>query len=145
MFIVPVSRRGHELSRLFDETVDRFFQGASAPSPESAVPALDVFETPQGWSVQVDLPGVAKEDVKVSIEGRQVAIEAQARRESERGDKREGDRVLLRERQAARWARSLTLPAEVDQAASSARMDQGVLTLSLARRGATAASSLAIN
>jgi HSP20 family protein len=143
MFLVPVARRGSDLSRLFDETFDRFFQTSGLPGPVDATsPALDVYETDQGWSIQMDLPGVPKEDVKVSVEGRQVSIEATVRRAEAQ---EEGRRVLLRERQTTRFARSLTLPAEVDQATSSARMDNGVLQLNLARRGATAAAQLTIN
>ncbi len=143
MFLVPVARRGSDLSRLFDETFDRFFQTTGTPGPADATsPALDVTETDKGWIVQLDLPGVSKEDVKVSIEGRLVSIEAPVRRAD---TQEEGRRVLLRERQTTRYARSLTLPAEVDQVASSARMTQGVLELTLARRGATAAVQLTIN
>lgn len=143
MFLVPVARRGSELSRLFDDTFDRFFQAtASAAALDAASPALDVTETALGWTVRLDLPGVAKEDVKVAIDGRLVTIEAVVRRDDE---KREGERVLLRERQVSRYARSLTLPAEVDQVASSAKMEHGVLALTLARRGATAAAQLTIS
>lgn len=141
MILVPMSRRGSELSRLFDDTFDRFFQSASAPS-DAASPALDVIESPKGWSVRLDMPGVDKEDVKVAIDGRNVSIEGSPRKDDER---REGERVLVRERQASRPARSLTLPAEVDQSASSAKMDKGVLTLWLARRGASEATHLSIN
>jgi HSP20 family protein len=143
MFLVPVARRGSDLSRLFDETFDRFFQNTGMPgAADAASPALDVTETDKGWTVQMDMPGVSKEDVKVSIEGRLVSIEAAVRRAQAQED---GSRVLLRERQATRYARSLTLPAEIDQAASSAKMDQGVLILQLARRGATASAQLTIN
>lgn len=143
MFLVPVARRGSDLSRLFDETFDRFFQNTGMPgAADASSPALDVTETDKGWTVQMDMPGVSKEDVKVSIEGRLVSIEAAVRRAQAQED---GNRVLLRERQTTRYARSLTLPAEIDQAASSARMDQGVLELLLARRGATASAQLTIN
>ena len=90
----------------------------------------------------MDLPGVPKEGVKVSTDGRQVSIEAAVRRADVQDEAR---RVLLRERQATRYARSHTLPAEIDQAASSAKMDNGVLELTLTRRGATAAAQLTIN
>ena len=143
MFLVPVSRRGSDLSRLFDETFDRIFQTTGMTGPVDATsPALDVSETDRGWTVQMDLPGVSKEDVKVSIEGRLISIEASLRRTEAQ---EEGRRVLVRERQATRYARSLTLPAEIDQASSSAKMDNGVLELNLARRGATAAAQLTIN
>ena len=143
MFFVPVARRGSDLSRLFDDTFDRFFQTTGTLGPADATsPALDVTETDKGWSVQMDLPGVPKEGVKVSIDGRQVSIEAAVRHADVQDEAR---RVLLRERQATRYARSLTLPAEIDQAASSAKMDNGVLELTLTRRGATAAAQLTIN
>ena len=45
-------------------------------------------------------------------------------------------RVLYAERSVASYARSFTLPVEVDQAESSAKMEHGVLTLQLAKRGA---------
>ena len=45
----------------------------------------------------------------------------------------------------ASFARSFTLPVEVDQAESSARMEHGVLTLQLAKRGAVRATQLTVN
>jgi HSP20 family protein len=130
MFLVPVSRRNADLSRLLDDTIDRFFSNGS-PAADAASPALDVIETPQHWSVQVDLPGVAKEDVKIEIDGKRVSVEAEVRKEATRG---EGDRVVHRERTVARYARSFSLPAEVDQSESGAKLDSGVLTLTLAKK-----------
>ena len=48
-------------------------------------------------------------------------------------------RLLLRERAPASYARSLVLPSEIDQSASQAKLDNGVLTLTLAKRGPSAA------
>jgi HSP20 family protein len=141
MFLVPVNRRSAELSRLFDDTFDRFFNGNTA-SPESLSPALDVTESPQAWTVKLDLPGVAKEDVKIAIDGRAVSVEAQVRKDDER---KEGDRVVYRERTVSRYARSFTLPAEVDQAESGAKLDHGVLTLTLSKRRASQASQITVS
>ncbi|MEN9417777.1 MAG: hypothetical protein RI988_1397 [Pseudomonadota bacterium] len=146
MFLVPVSRRAapSDWSRLFDD-IDRFF-GAPAPSAAAAgttaSPALDVTESATAWTVRMDLPGVAKEDVKVAIEGNQVSVQAQARQESERG---EGERIVYRERGSASYARRFTLPAEVDQAQSSARLEHGVLTLTLGKRSTAASAHLTVN
>jgi len=144
MFLVPVSRRSHEWSRLFDD-IDRFF-ATPAGSPTAAAttvsPALDVTESAQAWTVKLDLPGVTKEDVKVAIDGNQVSVQAQARQESERA---EGERIVYRERTAASYARRFTLPAEVDQSQSSARLDNGVLTLTLGKRSAAASAHLTVN
>ena len=144
MFLVPVSRRSHEWSRLFDD-IDRFFGAPVAPPTAAATtvsPALDVTESAQAWTVKLDLPGVAKEDVKVAIDGNQVSVQAQARQESERA---EGERIVYRERTASSYARRFTLPAEVDQSQSAARLDNGVLTLTLGKRSAAASAHLAVN
>ncbi len=143
MFLVPVSRRSPEWSRLFDD-IDRFF-GSTAPAAATAAtasPALDVTESAAAWTVKLDLPGVAKEDVKVAIDGNQVSVQAQVRQDSERS---EGDRIVYRERTAGSYARRFTLPAEVDQSQSAARLDNGVLTLTLGKRSAAASAHLTVN
>ncbi len=143
MFIVPVTRDSRQLSRLFDDTLERFFGAAAGPDTTAArSPALDVAETERGYTVTLEVPGVAKEDVKVSIEGRQVSIQASAEQREER---RDGERVVYRERAAVRYARSFTLPVEVDAAEAGAKLDQGVLTLTLPKRNARAASQITIN
>ncbi|HEY6133864.1 MAG TPA: Hsp20/alpha crystallin family protein [Rubrivivax sp.] len=141
MFLVPVSRRNADLSRLFDDTIDRFFSAGSQAS-DAFSPALDVTETPQHWSVQVDLPGVAKEDVKIAIDGKHVSVEAEVRKEAARA---EGDRLVHRERTVSRYARSFRLPAEVEQSESGAKLDSGVLTLTLAKKRPTQSARLQVN
>lgn len=149
MFLMPVTTRrvvnghAHDLSRafdrLFDDTVDRVF-GSAAPATVSRLPALDLRETDASYSVSVDLPGVAKEDVKITIDGKRVSLETVARADATPA---EGERQLLRERSAVAFARSLTLPVEIDEAASSAKLENGVLSLTLAKK-VKPASQLAI-
>jgi HSP20 family protein len=141
MFLVPVTRRNSDLNRLFDDTIERFFN-PGAQAPEAFSPALDVTESPQSWTVKLDLPGVAKDDVKIAIDGKQVSVEAEVRKSDER---KEGERVVYRERKVARYARSFTLPAEVDQSESGAKLDSGVLTLTLAKKRATQSAQLQVN
>ena len=144
MFLVPMTRHSADLARSFDRLFDEgLFGGPNrAETPATRSPALEVAETEQGYSVRLDLPGVAKEDVKIAIEGRRVTVEATTTRSEEKQD---GERVLYTERSMASWARSFTLPVDVDQAESSAKMAHGVLTLQLAKRGASKASQLTVN
>lgn len=138
MFVLPIARpyarngQPHDpsraLDRLLDETVDRVFGTASKST--TRLPAVDVREAGQGYTVLVDLPGVVKEDVKVTIEGKHVSIEA-ALREPAGSDT---DRVLVRERSTVTYARSFTLPVELDESASQARLENGVLNLTLAKK-----------
>lgn len=144
MFVMPLTRTAHRhtynghardlgraFDRLFDDTVERVF-AATPPTPTATrQPALDLRETAQSYSVQLDLPGVAKDDVKVTIDGKHVRIEAAARSE---GQAAEGERLLLRERSATAYARSFTLPVEVDESASQAKLENGVLSLTLTKK-----------
>ncbi len=148
MFLVPVSRNANELSRsidrLFDDSLfDRFF--APAQRGEGGVaarsPALDVSESDRAYTVKIDLPGISKDDVKITIDGRRVNVEAQV---SKNEEKKEGDRVVYSERSMASYARSFTLPTEVDQGESDARIEHGVLTLTLAKKRAGGSAQLAV-
>jgi HSP20 family protein len=139
MFLVSLTRRRSNWARSFDRSLARLFADEAA-LPRS--PALDIVESEQAYTVTLDLPGVAKDDVKVSIEGRRVQIEAQAGKTDER---RQGDRVLYRERTESSYARSFVLPAELDQERSTAKLDNGVLKLELAKRSSASATRIAIN
>jgi HSP20 family protein len=138
MLLVPVARSASDLSR----SIDRLFDNAFAREPALRSPSLDVAETDGGYTVAIDLPGVAKDDVKITIDGRRVSVSAQTQREE---TKRDGERVIYRERSSQSFARSFTLPEEVDQDASQAKLDSGVLSLSLAKKRAAAAKHLTIN
>ena len=132
MFFVPVSRDSRHHAHLF---------GALETAP-SRSPALDVAETDVGYTVKLEMPGVAKDDIKVSVDGRKVSLQAQSQRSEE---KKDGERVLYRERPATRYARSFTLPVEVDQAESGAKLEHGVLTLTLPKRHLRAAAQITVN
>ena len=147
MFLVPVNRNLSNLSHL-SRSLDRFFDDnffssereASAATLRS--PALDVSESETAYTVTLDMPGVAKDAVKVHIDGRRISIDAEQRKDDE---KKDGERTIYRERTVSRFSRSFKLPQEVSQSDSSANLDNGVLTLKLAKRSASAASQLTVN
>lgn len=146
MFLVPFGRHPNELSRSFDRLFDdhyfdRFFPLAPQPGNGSRSPALDVSESDKAYTARLDLPGVAKEDVKIAIDGRRVSVEATTKKEEE---KKEGDRVVYSERSYASYARSFTLPGDVDAAGSAAKLDNGVLTLTLPKRGNGASAQIKV-
>ena len=127
MFLIPLHRSTAQLSRRLDR-LDRLF----AVDPEALAlqsPAVDVNETETAYLVRLDLPGVAKDAVKISIDGRRLSIDAEQARVVT-----EGERALHSERSPTRFARSLTLPQDIAQAESNAKMDNGVLTLTLVKR-----------
>ena len=159
MFVLPLSRPRHALAhravapqlaraldRLFDDSLDRYFGGAA---DGQRTPALDVTESDTAYTLAFDMPGATREHLKVSVEGRRVSVEtdepAKPAAESSTAEAAPASRVLYRERAAARYARTVSLPAEVDQAASQARFDNGVLTLTLAKKVASGATRISVS
>lgn len=118
-------------------------------SVSARVPALDVAETDTAYTLAFDVPGVSKDQLKVSIQGRRVQLDTQPAAEAagpaEGSPTPEAERTLYRERSEARYARTVALPAEVDQAGAVARYDNGVLTLRLPKRVPTGATQLSIS
>ena len=89
---------------------------------------MDVYETENAYRVVADLPGIRKEDVNITIDGAEVSIVAEAKREQTVGN---GEKALLSERFAGKWYRSFTLGHEIDDANAQARYVDGVLELTL--------------
>ncbi len=102
---------------------------------------LDLKEDDAAYTVHADIPGVKKEDIHVKIEGNQVSISAETRREKE---EKKGEKVLRSERYVGTVTRSFTLAHDVDEAKSQARYSDGVLELSLPKKAPGAARTLAV-
>jgi HSP20 family protein len=102
------------------------------PRTRPSVPsmALSVEEIDGGYVAAVDLPGLPKEAIEVEVDANVVTISVRAQAAA---DKAQGDKVLYSERRMSGYRRSFALPAEVDMEKSSAKYENGVLTLTLAR------------
>lgn len=135
----------HEPFELTVDPFDDLFRGFFRPvrMDREAMPQIkmDVKEDERGYTVHAEIPGVRKEDIHVSIDGNQVAISAEVKKETE---KKEGEKVLRRERYEGRVYRGFALEHDVDDAAASAKYDNGVLELILPKRAATASKRLEI-
>ena len=135
---------GRLVENMFEEMFAPFTHGGALsqwPAEGTVSPRLNVSETDKAFEVQAELPGVKKEDVKVAVEHQRVTIEGETRREQEQ---REGENTLYSERSASRFMRSFMLPVEVDEASAEARMENGILTLTLPKKQGSAATRLSI-
>ncbi|RKY60288.1 MAG: Hsp20/alpha crystallin family protein [Candidatus Latescibacterota bacterium] len=111
-----------EIDRIFDE----FWRGIG-PAPTVWTPKVDVAETDDAVVVTAELPGMEKDDIKVSIENNVLTISGEKKQEKE-----EKDRTYhWSERVYGRFSRSFTLPARVDANKVKAVYKNGVLTLTL--------------
>ena len=122
------------MNRLFEDTL-----GLAAPSGEENVslalwtPPCDIYETDHELVVQVELPGMKKEQVKVSIENNVLTISGERKFEEE--TKRENYRRA--ERSYGQFIRSFILPNTLDTTKVSAQFKDGVLRVALPKREET--------
>lgn len=102
---------------------------------------MDVKENGGAYTVHADMPGVKKEDIHVTIEGNQVSISAEVKKEKE---EKQGEKVLRSERYYGKVARSFTLAQDVDETTAQAKFADGVLELTLPKKAVSTAKKLAI-
>jgi len=114
MFFAPVvrTRAVSPAFRSFDRSFERFVNDAFF---SNAAPGFKVEQDDKFWTVSLDMPGIAREDLSVDIEGSVVRIEtkAQAKRQ---------------------FKAAYELPQDIDAGASGAKLENGVLTLTLAKQ-----------
>ncbi len=114
----------------FEQQIDRLFNAPFALAGGRVipqVPALELSETPDHLVVSVDLPGVRKEDVQVTLHDGVLSIGAERRQESETKE----TNVYRSERHYGRIERRLEVPNTVNPDGIKAAYKDGVLTVTL--------------
>ena len=104
------------------------------------VPNTDIFETEDALVVVMEIPGVEKKDVEVSVENGTLRVEARI----DYG-KYEGLEPLYAEYNVGHFARAFSLSNKIDQQQISAQLDDGVLTLTLKKAKEAMPRQIAIN
>jgi HSP20 family protein len=104
-------------------------------------PALDIIEQENEIVVNAELPGMKKEDVKITFEKNVLMIGGE-RKPVELSEK---TKVLLKETQSESFDRSVRLGYEIDSAKISAEMSNGILTITLPKTEAVKAREISIN
>ncbi len=102
---------------------------------------VDVSEDEKAYTVHAEIPGVKKEDIHATIEGNQVAISAEIKKEKE---VKEGEKVLRSERYYGKVSRAFALAQDVDEATAQAKYNNGVLELRLPKRVTSKTKNLTI-
>ena len=128
--IEPLSRLRGEVDRLFDDFPCR------VPAPFAAfaglnVPALEMTETKQAYTVTVEIPGMEAGDLEVTVEDDMLRIAGE--KKSEREEDEKGYRIS--ERSYGSFERLVRLPAAADAEKIKAKYRHGVLTLTIPKDG----------
>jgi len=119
-----------ELQRLNDQ-LSRSLEGwgdLSSLLSDAFTPLADVEETDDAYLVEIELPGVKKGDIEISMEGRRLTVSG------ERKEKERAGILRRRTRSVGRFHYEVVLPGEVDEGAVSASLDGGVLTIRVPKR-----------
>jgi HSP20 family protein len=110
MFFEPAIRATRFAPHVYDRSFERVINDAFS----SARRSLNVEQDEKSWTITLDVPGLAREDLTINIEGAVVRIESKA--------------DAKRQFKAA-----YELPQDIDVAASEAKLENGVLTLKLGK------------
>lgn len=123
------NRTLRDLQREVDSIFDRFFGGDRGDGSTSAVwaPRTDLAETDEAYRMQVDVPGMSKDDININLQNNTLTISGE--RSSER--KEESEEYVRVERAFGNFHRTFTLPDAVDQENIEATYDEGVLTVNI--------------
>ncbi|MDP1535745.1 MAG: Hsp20/alpha crystallin family protein [Burkholderiales bacterium] len=89
---------------------------------------MDVTKTDDTYTVKAEIPGVSKDDIHVTVDGNQVTISGEVRKQKE---EKKGEEIIRSERYYGAVSRSFTLPQDVDESKAVAKSADGVLTLTL--------------
>lgn len=129
----------------FDEFFPEMFRRLAQPlrfSEEAGTDIrVDVSETDKDYQVRAELPGVKKEDIRVTVNGNFVSIAAEVRKEKE---EKSGSRVLLKETCFGSMSRGFSLPQDVDSKNVIAKLDDGVLKLTLPKHEGSGSRTISV-
>ncbi len=104
-------------------------------------PSVDISETDKHYLIKAELPEVKKEDVDVSIENGVLTIAGERHYEAEE----ETETKHRIESMYGRFARSFTLPSDVDEAKISATSEHGVLKVRMPKMAAKAEDKVRVS
>jgi HSP20 family protein len=126
-----------------EDLMPEFFRRISRPLAvaEPGDIRLDVTENDKDYQVRAEIPGAKKEDMRVHVDGNFVSISAEVRKDKE---EKSGGRVLVRESYYGRVSRGFSLAHEIDDKAVAAKLEDGVLKLTLPKREGSGARAIPI-
>jgi len=112
MFFAPALRtRAYVPARSFDRSFERFLNDSFF----GATGGLKVEQNEEAWTLSLDMPGVTREQLAIDVDG--TVVRVQTAKEATR-----------------QYSAAYELPAEIDAEATSAKLENGVLTLTLGKK-----------
>lgn len=119
-----LSKLGREIQDFVERTVpvnrtERDFQ-----------PHCDIVESSEQFKLQIDLPGMKKEQVKITLKNRVITVSGERELYLE-----DGEELIRSERREGAFSRAFAIPDKADESSISATFSDGVLTITLSKKG----------
>jgi len=141
--------RWNDLDRLFNTLhfLQRHLDAAPVPWPghaladwqSDAAPKANLYDLGDSFEMSAEVPGIKKEDLGVKIQGNYLEISGKRAFAAP-----EGYKVHRSERQDITFTRSFTLPSDIDAEKVAAKLENGILTLTLPKAATAKARQIAI-
>ncbi len=123
------------------DLIDRFFSDDEWLMPRFRTPAIDVYDDGDKYMLEAELPGLTEKDIKLEVHNGQLTLSTA---KSERSEEKKKGRWIRRERREFRFARSFTLPDDVEAEKIEARFRNGVLQVSMPKKPEAAPKTIEV-
>ncbi len=143
MALVKFNSRPFGRDKHFPNTFDSLFNGFMHDMDKevrSFRPHVDILESDQAFTLEVTLPGMKKEDIKIDLEKNVLTISGERH---ERKEDKSG-KVIRVESNYGQFTRSFNLPDEVNADKASAQFEDGILHITLPKTEAKKSRSISI-
>lgn len=130
MALINYTRPNTELhSKRFSDILDEFFNDSLRYKKDSFVPSVDISETENSFEIEVALPGMSKDDIKVDLDKGRLTISGERTFESEENNKN----YHRLESGFGSFSRSFQLPDSIDEESIEAKYENGVLDITISK------------
>ena len=130
-----------QLNRVFGRLPSRLEPDRELMAMADWTPNVDITETDTEYVIKGEIPGVKKEDVKITIENGMITLRGERKQEKEEKDKK-FHRI---ERSYGSFMRSFRLPDNVDESAVKAEFKDGMINVTLPKAAKSKAKSVEVS
>lgn len=128
MTLIKYNQPGRDIfGKRFSDIMDEFFNDAVATRQTSFAPSIDISETEKQYLIDVELPGIKKEDIDLNIENNTLTISGERKFEK----KEDGKQYHRVESHYGSFSRSFTLPDNVKTDSINAAYNNGILNITV--------------
>lgn len=119
-----LSKLGRDIQQFVERTVP------SGRAESDFQPDCDIIESEERFRLQIDLPGFKKEQVKITMKNRVITVSGERELYLE-----DGETLIRSERREGAFSRAFAIPDGADESSVSAAFSDGVLTITLSKKG----------